>query len=238
MVGHITAMLHDCWRNSKYQVVEGRRLPWCWKKPTKSGVAFVMGGGFARFAPLTTRVNAFFTEACLYAVLQALFLHISWEQVLCCKRLVFVEHSLCICHCHGLPWPSSRRLQNHPRQWRNYATDILIWNITAAFLPFFQTAIRKSVLWCIKEGTRSVLVIPDESWVVIWGPSHDSLPSELWRTSLHDWVPHYEQKLSWGCFLRSPFVVWSVKDFCQCKFHCVFCLCLNLDQWSFETRRT
>ena len=91
-------------------------------------------------------------------------------------------------------------LQNHPRQWRNYATNILIWNITAAFRPFFLTAIKKSVLWCIKEGTRSVLVIPDESWVVIWGPSHDSLPSELWRTSLHDWVPHYEQKISWGCF--------------------------------------
>ena len=46
---------------------------------------------------LTSRVNAFYTEACLYA-LQPVFLHISWGHLLCGKRLVFVEHSLCIHH--------------------------------------------------------------------------------------------------------------------------------------------
>ena len=44
-----------------------------WKEPTKSVVAFVTGG---RFCLLNTRVNAFFTEACLYAS-PPVVLHIS-----------------------------------------------------------------------------------------------------------------------------------------------------------------
>ena len=172
-----------------------------------------MGGGFARFAPLTTRVNAFFTEACLYAVLQALFLHISWERVLCCKRLVFVEHSLCICHCHGWPLPASRRLQNHPRQRRNYATGTLIWNIKVFFLHFFSWQLegracygvsRKALEACLLFPMSLELSFEDQAMIRCrqnYGGLHFTTESRITN-----------RKYLEGVF-KDPFVVWSVKDF-------------------------
>ena len=149
----------------------------CWRQLVAmlvSGVPFDKKWGCIchreeRFClPNTTRMNAFFTEACLYAS-PPLFLHISWEQscVMCGKRYL-----LNICYAH-------LSMLIHPKRFQTWGlSSIKLW---------FETFFLAEKVWAdmrVKASyTRgSVLVIPDESSVVSWGRSDDSPVSELWRS--------------------------------------------------------